>query len=60
MRTVLIAVLAFMLGAILNMDGDLMTPWRIVVQDEPFLTPEEIQALEEEAMGQAKPKEWEI
>lgn len=60
MRTVLIAVLAFMLGAILNMEGDLMTPWRIVVQDESLLTPEEIQALEEEAMRQAKPKEWEI
>lgn len=59
MRTVLIAALAFMLGAILNMEGDLMTPWRIVVQDEPLLTPEEIQALEE-AMRQAKPKEWEI
>mgnify|MGYP000915606688 FL=1 len=60
MRTVLIAVLAFMLGAILNMEGDLMTPWRIVAQDAPLLTPEEIQALEEEAMRQAKPKEWEI
>lgn len=60
MRTVLIAVLAFMLGAILNMEGDLMTPWRIVAQDEALLTPEEIQALEEEAMRQAKPKEWEI
>lgn len=60
MRTVLIAALAFMLGAILNMEGDLMTPWRIVVQDEPLLTPEEIQALEEEAMRQGKPKEWEI
>lgn len=60
MRTVLIAVLAFMLGAILNMEGDLMTPWRIVVQDEPLLTTEEIQALEEEAMRQIKPKEWEI
>lgn len=60
MRTVLIAALAFMLGAILNMEGDLMTPWRIVAQDEPLLTPEEIQALEEEAMRQVKPKEWEI
>lgn len=60
MRTVLIAALAFMLGAILNMEGDLMTPWRIVVQDEPLLTPEEIQALEEEAMRQTKPREWEI
>lgn len=60
MRTVLIAVLAFMLGAILNMEGDLMTPWRIVVQDEPLLTPEEIRALEEEAIRQVKPKEWEI
>lgn len=60
MRTVLIAALAFMLGAILNMEGDLMTPWRIVVQDESLLTPEEIQALEEEAMRQTKPKEWEI
>lgn len=60
MRTVLIAILAFMLGAILNMEGDLMTPWRIVSQDEPLLTPEEIQALEEEAMRQTKPREWEI
>ena len=60
MRTVLIAALAFMLGAILNMEGDLMTPWRIAVQDEPLLTPEEIQALEEEAMRRVKPKEWEI
>ena len=60
MRTVLIATLAFMLGAILNMEGDLMTPWRIEVQDEPLLTPEEIQALEEEAMRQTKPREWEI
>lgn len=59
MRTVLIAALAFMLGAILNMDGDLMTPWRIVVQDEPLLTPKEIQALEEEA-NRMKPREWEI
>lgn len=59
MRTVLIAALAFMLGAILNMDGDLMTPWRIVVQDEPLLTPEEIQALEDEA-NRMKPREWEI
>lgn len=60
MRTVLIAALAFMLGAILNMEGDLMTPWRIVVQEEPLLTPEEIRALEEEAMRQVKPREWEI
>ena len=60
MRTVLIAALAFMLGAILNMEGDLMTPWRFVAQDEPLLTPEEIQALEEEALRQVKPKEWEI
>lgn len=60
MRTVLIALLAFMLGAILNMEGDLMTPWRIVAQDELLLTPEEIQALEEEAMRQTKPREWEI
>ena len=60
MRTVLIAALAFMLGAILNMEGDLMTQWRIVVQDEPLLTPEEIQALEDEAMRRVKPKEWEI
>lgn len=60
MRTVLIAALAFMLGAILNMEGVLMTPWRIVVQDEPLLTPEEIQALEEEAMRQTNPREWEI
>lgn len=60
MRTVLIAALAFMLGAILNMEGDLMTPWRIVVQNEPLLTPEEIQSLEEDAMRQVKPKEWEI
>lgn len=59
MRTVLIAALAFMLGAILNMEGDLMTSWRIVAQDEPLLTPEEIQALEE-AIRQTKPKEWEI
>lgn len=59
MRTVLIAALAFMLGAIMNMDGDLMTTWRIVVQDEPLLTPEEIQALEEEA-NRLKPREWEI
>lgn len=59
MRTVLIATLAFMLGAILNMEGDLMTPWRIVVQDELLLTPEEIQALEEEAK-RMKPREWEI
>lgn len=60
MRTVLIAALAFMLGAIMNMEGDLMTSWRIVAQDEPLLTPEEIQALEEEALRLAKPKEWEI
>ena len=60
MRTVLIATLAFMLGAILNMEDNLMTPWRIEVQDEPLLTPEEIQALEEEAMRQTKPREWEI
>lgn len=60
MRTVLIAALAFMLGAILNMEGDLMTPWRIVVQNEPLLTQEEIQALEEEAMRQVKRREWEI
>lgn len=59
MRTVLIAALAFMLGAILNMEGDLMTSWRIVVQDVPLLTPEEIQALEEEA-NRMKPREWEI
>lgn len=59
MRTVLIAVLAFVLGAILNMEGDLMTPWRIVVQDEPLLTSEEIRALEEEA-NRMKPREWEI
>lgn len=59
MRTVLIAVLAFMLGAILNMEGDLMTPWRIVVQEEPLLTPEEIQALEDET-NRMKPREWEI
>lgn len=58
MRTVLIAALAFMLGAILNMEGDLMTPWRIVAQDEPLLTPEEIQALEEANL--MKPREWEI
>lgn len=58
MRTVLIAVLAFMLGAILNMEGDLMTPWRIVAP-EPLLTPEEIQALEE-AASPPKPREWEI
>lgn len=60
MRTVLIAVLAFMLGAILNMEGNLMTPWRIVAQDELLLTPEEIQALEEEVTRQTKPREWEI
>lgn len=60
MRTVLIAGLAFMLGAILNMEGDLMTPWRIVVQDEPLLTQEEIQALEEEEANRMKPREWEI
>lgn len=59
MRTALIAVLAFMLGAILNMEGNLMTPWRIVVQDEPLLTPEEIRALEEEA-NRMRPREWEI
>ena len=53
MRTVLIAVLAFLLGAILNMEGDLMTPWRIVVQDEPLLTPEE-------EADRMKPREWEI
>lgn len=60
MRTALIAVLAFMLGAILNMEGDLMTPWRIVVQNEPLLTPEEVQALEEEEANRMKPREWEI
>lgn len=58
MRTVLIATLAFMLGAILNMEGDLMTPWRIAPQ-EPLLTPEEIQELEE-AANPPKPREWEI
>lgn len=58
MRRVLIAVLAFMLGAILNMEGDLMTHWRIAPQ-EPLLTPEEIQALED-AAKEVKLREWEI